>query len=337
MNENSLNNINKGSVDFTCRSFTDIDRQSRCLSGYNQQYQQLSCGKFQGHCTSMLLGREFGMYYEVVNQILDQNAAVPMDQYLVIFLMNSRGYCKINGRNFSAGNVFYAGPGATVSGISGPGTHSVVISLEKTFFDSVLSNCYPKIKYGLMIPESGIIKKSQSDAQTLRQTTKQMLSVMQASPSILLKTSPLKNLRQSMAEMIAVQIHQAFCLPEEKKTVSLSHRFSIVQHACEFIYQQPERQLSISDLCRETGVSRRTLEYSFRECIGQSPNAYLRSIKLNGIRRALLSSENADKSIGDIAAEWGVWHLSRFAHYYKNQFHELPSETREGRSCDLAI
>jgi AraC-like DNA-binding protein len=51
-------------------------------------------------------------------------------------------------------------------------------------------------------------------------------------------------------------------------------------------------------------------------------------MRLNAIRRALLSEENAGISIGDIASRWGVWHLSRFAADYRGLFGELPSESR---------
>lgn len=56
--------------------------------------------------------------------------------------------------------------------------------------------------------------------------------------------------------------------------------------------------------------------------------AYLRSIRLNEARRRLLSPESADRSIGDIAAEFGFWHPSRFASYYRDQFGETPSRKR---------
>lgn len=276
----------------------------------------------------MLLGSEFGMYYEVLNQTLDQCAAVPKDHYLVILLLSDKGYCKINGQCFSSGNIFYAGSGSTVNGISGPETHSVVISLEKVFFEAILNSFYPEMKYGLLIPESGIFENNRQNANALRITIKQLLQMMQSASDRLTGEKSIKCMRQSLAELIAGQIHQAFSMPTDFKRNNRSQRFRIVRQACDFIHQHQDAEMTVSTLCKETGVSRRTLEYSFQDCIGQSPNAYLRSIKLNGIRRALLSPENTHKSIGDIASEWGVWHLSRFAQYYRNQFHELPSQTR---------
>ena len=89
--------------------------------------------------------------------------------------------------------------------------------------------------------------------------------------------------------------------------------------------------LSVVDLCRATGVSRRTLEYAFRERFGLSPKAYLLVRRLDGVRTEL-RQDHDDLSVTHIANRWGFDHLSRFAAFYRRQFGELPSETiRAGR------
>ena len=51
-------------------------------------------------------------------------------------------------------------------------------------------------------------------------------------------------------------------------------------------------------------------------------------MKLNEFRFALMAQKNIGKNIGDIAAEFEFWHLSRLAQKYQTHFGELPSETR---------
>jgi AraC family ethanolamine operon transcriptional activator len=84
--------------------------------------------------------------------------------------------------------------------------------------------------------------------------------------------------------------------------------------------------VTITDLCRATHVSRRTLQYSFESILGISPNQYLRISRLNGVRRALLQSDGVEH-ITDIASQWGFWHMSQFAKDYANLFGERPSQT----------
>jgi AraC family ethanolamine operon transcriptional activator len=54
---------------------------------------------------------------------------------------------------------------------------------------------------------------------------------------------------------------------------------------------------------------------------------------IRAFRRDLMSSANAELSIGILAARHGMWHWSRFSQYYSLLFGELPSETRN-RHCD---
>ena len=74
------------------------------------------------------------------------------------------------------------------------------------------------------------------------------------------------------------------------------------------------------------GTSRRKLNYCFQDVLGTTPVKYLRSLRLNGARRALRQAAPG-VTIQDIASHWGFWHLSQFAQDYKKLFGELPSAT----------
>ena len=84
----------------------------------------------------------------------------------------------------------------------------------------------------------------------------------------------------------------------------------------------------MQELCSLVGAGRRSLENIFVETLGVSPYQYVRMIRLNLIRKELLAEENQRVPIGDIAAKYGIWHLSRFAHDYKRVFGHLPSQER---------
>ena len=83
-----------------------------------------------------------------------------------------------------------------------------------------------------------------------------------------------------------------------------------------------------SGALRELG-SQRSLEKAFSDFAFMGPLAYLRVARLHNARRKLLDPGRTDQSIGDIAAEEGFWDWSRFTSYYRRQFGELPSRTRE--------
>ncbi|MCP4318219.1 MAG: AraC family transcriptional regulator [Hyphomicrobiales bacterium] len=91
---------------------------------------------------------------------------------------------------------------------------------------------------------------------------------------------------------------------------------------------RPEGELDYSVLCSKLGCSERAIQLAFARREDMSPTRYLRTIRLNQVRRMLLSASLSDQSIGDLAARGGFWNWSRFSQSYKDQFGELPSETR---------
>ncbi len=88
--------------------------------------------------------------------------------------------------------------------------------------------------------------------------------------------------------------------------------------------QHTGEPLSMLEVCRRVGASRRKLNYCFQEALGTSPVKYLRAVRMNGARRELRSGAT---SVHDAASRWGFWHLGQFSRDYKQQFGELPSAT----------
>ena len=105
-----------------------------------------------------------------------------------------------------------------------------------------------------------------------------------------------------------------------------SNRYEIVRRAREYILDRIEEPLQISDICRDLGVSRRGLQYSFQEVLGINPIAFLRILRLNRARYDLVRI-GAALQVKDVIDRWGFWHPSRFSREYKQMFEELPSET----------
>ena len=90
--------------------------------------------------------------------------------------------------------------------------------------------------------------------------------------------------------------------------------------------------LSVDDLCRQLHLTPRTLQNHFLSVVGESPAVFLRAVRLNACRRKLRTSP-PQATVQDIAAQWGFFHMGRFSHAYKAMFGELPSQTlREARA-----
>ena len=82
--------------------------------------------------------------------------------------------------------------------------------------------------------------------------------------------------------------------------------------------------LAVAQVASRVGVSRRTLEKAFDECISVSPARFHKLLRLNNARRLLLSGQH---SVTQAATSSGLHHFGRFSGDYHDLFGELPSET----------
>jgi len=58
--------------------------------------------------------------------------------------------------------------------------------------------------------------------------------------------------------------------------------------------------------------------------------AYLKTVRLNGVRRALKIADPPTATVLGIASRYGFWHMGHFSHDYRQMFGESPSDTLQG-------
>lgn len=150
----------------------------------------------------------------------------------------------------------------------------------------------------------------------------------------LVETAPL----QAIAPQMQILIYEDFIplflnlLVEDdsrNNIVCPSKRSILVKKAEDFIASHRPHPLTLRDLYEHLQVSERTLRYSFQECLGMSPMAYVKVQRLHGVRRELKASAPKLSNINQIATRWGFWHMGQFSIDYKKHFGESPSKTLE--------
>ena len=134
---------------------------------------------------------------------------------------------------------------------------------------------------------------------------------------------------RSIEEDLLQQLLRVVKLPSSQISTqdSRQKRRQGFELALEFLREADLSSLSIPELCSQTGVSQRTLEYAFREHLNMTPLGFIRTLRLHSVRRTLLSSHANDISISGTAYQHGIYDMGRFASVYKNHFGELPSQT----------
>jgi AraC-like DNA-binding protein len=110
----------------------------------------------------------------------------------------------------------------------------------------------------------------------------------------------------------------------------LLHCREMFRDAMNLVEQDTSEMLDLHLMSRVTGFSPRTLQRTFQAELGLCPQEWFRIERLNRVHDDLLNGRNGE-SVTQAATRWGFFHLSRFAHYYRELFGETPVETLRSR------
>jgi AraC-like DNA-binding protein len=111
------------------------------------------------------------------------------------------------------------------------------------------------------------------------------------------------------------------------RRLGTSEKRNIVDATLAILEANPHGPVSVGAVCDVLGVSERTLERAFQECLAVSPRAFERERRLRAAH-GLILTEGDRLSVTDIAMRFGFWHLGRFAGAYSSLFGCSPSATR---------
>jgi AraC family transcriptional regulator, ethanolamine operon transcriptional activator len=109
-----------------------------------------------------------------------------------------------------------------------------------------------------------------------------------------------------------------------KTPVKAFQRSSLVNQAEDYMQAHLDQPLTLADLCAALGTSSRALSYGFQDIFGMSPMAYLKTLRLMGVHRALKAADPQHRTVINIAAQFGFWSMGHFARDYKQIFGESP-------------
>ncbi|WP_028731458.1 AraC family transcriptional regulator [Rhizobium leguminosarum] len=132
--------------------------------------------------------------------------------------------------------------------------------------------------------------------------------------------------RLFQATMIALlEVAPNSCMPRLDRSLSPAVPWQ-VKRAIEYMHSNLAQSMTVALIAAETGTSIRALQVAFQRFKGTTPLGYLRTIRLEAARRALVG-DGVSRSISDAARNAGFTHMGRFAAAYYQAFGETPSET----------
>lgn len=113
---------------------------------------------------------------------------------------------------------------------------------------------------------------------------------------------------------------------ERESTATFAVSDARVRDALAFLHEHIEKPITVDQITRHAGVSRRWLEYAFRDVLGETPYQYLRRQRL-ALARRLLADEPSAK-IYTIAQQAGFASAKQLSIAFQQDFGMSPREYR---------
>lgn len=303
----------------------DVDEHAAQLQGWQQRYDQLSAGAFVGRLEQLSVGPA-QVFRECTSQALRQRCEVRPDAVWCGITARHDG-SRIDGRLVGEHGVMVCG-GAVPFELVSPAGHDILgVVVERK---ALLAHAQV---LGVAIGTAALDARPwlQLSSATRHHAQARLCAVLalargtDAVGAVSADTAS-DAWQRSLLDTVVALLEQ----PGEPAVsrCNATARRRVVRQVHEWIEANPALVPSVPQLCARLNVSRRTLQYAFEAETAMSPVAYLRSIRLNGARRALRSG--VSQSVREVAAEWGFWNLSQFGSDYRHQFGERPSDTLRG-------
>ena len=297
-----------------------MDQHASAQQGWALQYEQLSSGRFKGRIHRVQLP-EVSLLREDTSIALRQRGRLDDSVYGFAMALQESPDLFFNGQRVPSHGIM-CGRGDALDLTTPPHFTLLAVVVERSLLNPLWERMYQK-PLAHWLEQKLVLQTTEVKAKNLRDLH---LNVLDQASALAHRQPGPQTLRQLRDEILMEWLEALPPQVDTSELPTLERRKKLVDRACELMLGHADEPLSILEVCSRVGTSRRKLNYCFQDVLGTTPVKYLRSMRLNGVRRALKQAAPG-VTIQDIASHWGFWHLSQFAQDYKNLFGELPSET----------
>lgn len=302
----------------------DASELSSQMPGWNVEFTQLSPGALAANGGTVALnGVLVGQL--TLDQSLLRRGHAPRGSAAVLIPGSASSQAFVLGRRLEPAQCIAMAEGASIEVITRRDYVDVALAVDLHAWrgqSQWLSECALATSRGSWVARPGPLWINR-----MRHTVRWLFKAIQEYPQALGRP----DVRASLADQFVMAIGEFGSESAEAEHPTRDARVQqriAVERAREYIRAKLAEPLRLSELCRYAHVQARSLEYGFREITGLSPIAYVKSLRLNAVRRDLSRTDAADHSISEIALDHGFWHLSQFAADYRKFFGETPTSTR---------
>ncbi|KVC77773.1 AraC family transcriptional regulator [Burkholderia ubonensis] len=308
---------------FQSRSHEDVHDHGLAIAGWHQVYRQMTPGPFKGTVTQVLYD-DFHFFRETTNRRVAQTGVAPAGRTSLAVPLSMPLAGTFQGQPIDGYALLALRAGEDFEFHTPEGMGLVGISAASDLIDELCEVEFgPGAAGGRKLHH--VTRLSDAQGVALGARLSALIDEAQRNPGCLEFAATRRMFRDAMLGMFLDALDQR--IGAERRDITHATYSDIVRRCEKHLRERPEEPVTVLELCRALRCSRRTLQTSFQRVADVTPVAYLRTIRLNAVRRLLRTTSAQQLGVGEAAASWGFTHLGYFASEYRDLFGELPSQT----------
>jgi AraC-like DNA-binding protein len=320
----SLAHLNEAMLETTIHRLESWDflELEEALGAWDHQYQQISPGAFFGRFLQTQ-NDMLGLYRNCWERAIRYRGA-PKGTMMFAVTLRQTGDARWMGQRVAVDDMCVQRCGAEAEYLSAPLWDSVVLTIPEAELAQQIVDITDEDP-GALLHTHGVVHLTPQLAAQVRQAALIYLDAAVRSVATPHAPSPLPQMAKSTVELMARVLMSA--QPQRHAEFSLGRSRQLIHNAEDVCEQHPDQPLRIGQLCRELGVSERTLREAFYKLTDTNPLAFLKAQRLNRVYRELRNSDLSEMLVKQAAYSNGFYHLGHFCRDYKKLFCETPLET----------
>jgi AraC family transcriptional regulator, ethanolamine operon transcriptional activator len=298
--------------------FDDIDAMAASPLAWDQKYEQIGRGRFQGRVTQLLLGQVQLARVAWSPGVLQRGSA-PKGTWAFGLPLVAEGSLHVRRRPAAPGELIAATSRDDVGFAATGPTDLMIVALPTSLIDRWVQTRRGIDRFDVDLPSPRWQVPADEMARRAR-TLSSLLEALTTQSDDLLTDRVLSRIESQIFDVILDMV------PSAEVIEPLHNRASIARAVFAVLNERIDNPPSITELCLAVGAKERTLHLSCVEAFGRPPAKLLAELRLNAARRTLLHPRK-ETSVTAVATLYGFTHFGRFADVYRRQFGELPSAT----------
>jgi AraC family ethanolamine operon transcriptional activator len=303
--------------------FSDFEDLAEGIRAWDLDFRQLDPGDSPAELTQIGYAG-FQLAHACFNRRYDQRGSAPSGTRTFALLEKEVSGVMWCGRPVTDQTLLMFDPSGSFEAVSQPGFRVFTFALPAETLAETAQTLGVSGSKQLLTNSDHAINLTPSAACSLRQHMAQLKQLATLDPTILDNLQYINELECALPGKLIKAITLSNGTP---KRPGMRARHLALKKAVDYINTSLGKVINVSDLCRITGVSERTLEYAFTEHYGISPKRFLMNTRLNAVHQTLARAIPGEVTVTDVANEFGYWHMGQFAADYRRLFGKLPSET----------